>query len=303
MQTIACLVEEVLLGVDTHLDTHTAVVIDLLGRELETATFPTTRRGIDALIKWARLRGTVRRAGIEGTGSYGAGLAHRLALEGIEVFEVTRPTRRGHRHRGKTDDRDALAAARVVLSGEASSIPKTRDGIVESIRVLRNTRASAVKARTQTGQQLRSLVLTAPTELRDRLRDLSTTKTVAHCARWHRVDPTDATRSTRLAMRALARRHEALDAEVAELTRTSRRSPRPRPRDCSASAASDRRPPPDCSSSPATTPTDCATTRRSQRSAAPALSRRQAARRPATASTAAATAKATTRSGRSLTTA
>jgi len=210
-------VEEVLLGVDTHLDTHTAVVIDLLGRELDTRTFPTSRRGLNALIKWARLRGTVHRAGVEGTGSYGAGLAQRLVLEGIEVFEVTRPARRGNRHRGKTDDRDALAAARVVLSGEARAIPKTRDGIVESIRVLRNTRASAVKARTQTGQQLRSLVLTAPSELRDSLRDLSTTKTVAHCARWHRVDPTNATRSTRLAMRVLARRHEALDDEIAEL--------------------------------------------------------------------------------------
>jgi hypothetical protein len=217
LQTIACLVEEVLLGVDTHLDSHTAGVIDLLGRELETRTFPTTRRGIDALIKWACLRGTVRRAGVEGTGSYGAGLAQRLVLEGIEVFEVSTPSRRGQRHRGKTDDRDAFAAARVVLSGEARAIPKTRDGIVESIRVLRNTRASAVKARTQAGQQLRGLVLTAPTELRELLRDLSTTKTVARCARWHRVDPTDTTRSTRLAMRVLARRHEALDAEVAEL--------------------------------------------------------------------------------------
>jgi hypothetical protein len=212
-----CLVEEVIFDVDTHLDSHTAVVIDLLGRQLETRTFPTTRRGIEGLIKWARLRGTVRRAGVEGTGSYGAGLAQRLVLEGVEVFEVTRPSRRGQRHRGKTDDRDALAAARVVLSGEACAIPKTRDGIVESIRVLRNTRASAVKARTQTGQQLRGLVLTAPTELREVLRDLSTTKTVARCARWHRVNPTDATRATRLAMRVLARRHEALDHEVAEL--------------------------------------------------------------------------------------
>jgi transposase len=189
----------------------------MLDRELETRTFPTTRRGIETLIRWARLRGTVLRAGVEGTGSYGAGLAHRLVLEGIEVFEVTRPARRGQRHRGKTDDRDAAAAARVVLSGEARATPKTRDGIVESIRVLRNTRASAVKARTQAGLQLRSLVLTAPTELRDSLRDLSTTKTVARCARWHRVDPTDATRSTRLAMRGLARRHKLLDDEVAEL--------------------------------------------------------------------------------------
>lgn len=217
MQNIACLVEEVILGVDTHLDTHTAVVIDLLGRDLATATFPTTRRGITELIKWACKHGTVRRAGVEGTGSYGAGLARRLKLENIEVFEVTRPSRRGQRHRGKSDERDAAAAAAVVLRGDAVATPKSRDGIVESIRVLRNTRASAVKARTQTGQQLRSLVLTGPTELREGLRAFSTKQTVEHCARWHRVDPTDALRATRLAMRALARRHHALDEEITEL--------------------------------------------------------------------------------------
>jgi transposase len=227
MQNIACLVEEVILGVDTHLDTHTAVVIDLLGRDLATATFPTTRRGITELIKWACQRGTVRRAGVAGTGSYGAGLARRLKLENIEVFEVTRPSRRSERHRGKSDERDAAAAAAVVLRGDAVATPKSRDGIVESIRVLRNTRASAVKARTQTGQQLRSLVLTGPTELRESLRALSTNQTVEHCARWHRLDPTDALRATRLAMRALARRHRALDEEITELRHPPQDAHRP----------------------------------------------------------------------------
>ena len=217
MTTIACHVEELILGVDTRLSTHCAVLVDLLGRRVETRTFPTTRAGINALIKWARLRGTIKRAGVEGTGSYGCGLARSLTLEGIKVVEVTRPSRRGQRHRGKNDERDALAAAKVVLAGDARAVPKARDGIVESIRVLRNTRASAVKARTQTGQQLRGLVLTAPSDMRDQLRDMSTKQTVAHCARWHRVNPTDATRCTRLAMRALARRHQTLDEEIAEL--------------------------------------------------------------------------------------
>jgi len=135
-----------------------------LRRELETRTFPTTRRGIDTLIKWARLRGTVRRAGVEGTGSHRAGLAQRLVLEGIEVFEV-RPSRRGQRHRGKTDDRDALAAARVVLSGEACAIPKTRDGIVESTACCATP--GPAPSRPHAGRtQLRGLVLTAPTDLR-----------------------------------------------------------------------------------------------------------------------------------------
>jgi transposase len=173
MQTIACTVEEVVLGVDTHLETHTAVVIDLLGRQVDCQTFATTKNGVRALIAWARRRGTVHRAGVEGTGSYGAGLARHLRLEGIEVFEVTRPKRSRARHRGKNDHQDALAAATSVLadSGQLPA-PKTRDGIVEAIRVLRIARSSAIKSRTQTILQIDHLILTAPEDLRERLRDL-----------------------------------------------------------------------------------------------------------------------------------
>ena len=217
MQTIACLVEEVVLGVDTHLDTHTAVLVDQLGRQVDAETFATTKRGINALIKWARRRGALRRAGVEGTGSYGAGLARRLRLEGVEVLEVTRPARRGARHRGKNDTRDALAAAVVVLSDQRLAVPKARDGVVEAIRVLRNTRASAVKSRTQTILQLRNLILTASDELRETLRDLKLKQLIATCARWHRQEPTDAPRATRMALRSLARRHQQLDDEIAEL--------------------------------------------------------------------------------------
>ncbi len=163
MNTIACAVEEVVLGVDTHLKTHTAVVIDLVGRQVDAHSFPTTKLGTDELIKWARRRGTVRRAGVEGTGSYGIALTRRLQLEGIEVFEVTRPKRKRARHRGKNDLQDAHAAATSVLAdGEQLATPKSRDGIVEAIRVLRISRASAVKSRTQTILQLRNLVLTGP---------------------------------------------------------------------------------------------------------------------------------------------
>src|SRR3954454_10723199 len=138
MLTISCLEGEVILGVDTHRDTHAGVLIDPLGRLLATETFATTRRGHRAMIAWAQLRGTLRRAGVEGTGSFGAGLTRTLRLEGIEVIEVTRAARVGGRHRGKNDTRDAEAAARSVLSGQATAEPKARDGIVESIRVLRN---------------------------------------------------------------------------------------------------------------------------------------------------------------------
>jgi hypothetical protein len=149
VNTIACAVEEVVLGVDTHLKTHTAVVIDLVGRQVDAHSFATTKLGTQELIKWARRRGTVRRAGVEGTGSYGIALTRRLQLEAIEVFEVTRPKRKRARHRGKNDLHDAHAAATSVLAdGQQLATPKSRDGIVEAIRVLRISRASAVKSRT-----------------------------------------------------------------------------------------------------------------------------------------------------------
>src|SRR3954467_14124230 len=173
MLTMSCLEGEVVLGVDTHRDTHAVVLVDPLGRLVASESFPTTRRGLRALIAWAQRRGTIRRAGVEGTGSFGVGLTRALRLAGIEVIEGTRAARVGGRHRGKNDTRDAEAAARSVLSGQASAAPKARDGIVESIRVLRNTRASAVKARTQAIVHLKTLIVTAPDDLREALGALS----------------------------------------------------------------------------------------------------------------------------------
>jgi transposase len=119
--------------------------------------------------------------------------------------------------RGKTDTLDALAAARVVLAGDATALPKSRDGIIEAIRVLRHTRASAIKARTQTLLHMRNIVVTAPDDTRAQLRDLPTRQLVEHCARGRRASPTDAAAAARLALRTLARRYQALDGEIAEL--------------------------------------------------------------------------------------
>jgi transposase len=212
-----CIAGEVILGVDTHTDTHTAALLDPLGRTLATTTVSASRRGSRALVEWARLRGSVRIAGVEGTGSYGAGLARLLALEGIEVIEVTRVARQGRRHLGKSDPRDAEAAAQAVLSGRANARPKPRNGIVESIRVLRQTRASAVKSRTQAALQLRNLILTGPDELREPLIALTTKRAVARCARLRLTGSLDAVGATRKALRTLARRWQALDAEIREL--------------------------------------------------------------------------------------
>src|SRR5215218_10669830 len=160
----------VILGVDRHLDFHVAVALDGLGRRLGEVAVPTTKKGYESLVSWAEGFGPVRSAGVEGTSSYGAGLARHLKSVGIVVFEIERPKRRHLRRKGKSDSRDAEAAARAVLAGETAGESKSADGRVEMIRVLRAARRSAVKARTQAANQLRGLVVTAPEALKQRLR-------------------------------------------------------------------------------------------------------------------------------------
>jgi len=135
-------------------------------------------------VRWAQGHGEWTRAGVEGTGAYGAGLARHLAEAGVEVIEVDRPNRQRRRRRGKSDPTDAEAAARAVLSGEATTVPKDRSGVVEAIRILHVTRRSAVKAKTQAGNQMKDLILTAPEPIRAKLRGLSTPQRVRVCASW-----------------------------------------------------------------------------------------------------------------------
>jgi transposase len=149
-------VDGIVLSVDTHLDLHVAVALDQLGRRLGEASVPTTVEGYEKLLCWAEGFGPVRCAGVEGTSSYGAGLTRHLRSRGIEVLEVERPKHRGrgsHRNLQKSDPSDAERAARAVLAGEASGVPKSGDGSVEMIRALRAARRSTVKARTQRGRQ------------------------------------------------------------------------------------------------------------------------------------------------------
>jgi transposase len=130
---------EVVLGVDTHLDFHVAVALDNLGRRLGELIVPTTTKGYKMLVCWAEDFGTVRCAGIEGTCSYGAGLTRYLRSAGVAVAEVERPKRRHLRRNGKSDPIDAEAAAPTVLAGETAGVPKSADGRVEMIRVLRGS--------------------------------------------------------------------------------------------------------------------------------------------------------------------
>ena len=211
---------EVILGVDTHLDFHVAVAVDHLGRRLGELSVPTTAKGYEGLLCWAEGFGPLRCAGIEGTSSYGAGLARHLRTRGIEVLEVERPKRRrrSSRRHVKSDPSDAERAARGVLADETSGVPKSGDGRVEMIRALRAARRSAMKARTQAANQLQGLRVTAPDELLDRLRGLSTKELVAVAARF-RIgdDPRDVASATKFALRSVARRYEALSEEIAEL--------------------------------------------------------------------------------------
>ena len=214
----AAKVVEVILGVDTHLHIHVAVALDQLGRRLGELAVPTTSKGYEKLLCWAKGFGSIECAGIEGTSSYGAGLTRHLREAGIVVMEVERPKRRHLRRNGKSDFRDAESAARAVLAGQTAGEPKSADGCVEMIRVLRAARHSAVKARAQAANQLQGLRVTAPEGLRHRLRRLSTKELVAVAARFRPgKDPNDVETATKFALRSVARRYQALSEEIAEL--------------------------------------------------------------------------------------
>ncbi len=208
---------EVVGGVDTHLEVHVAAVIDHIGQILATRSFPATPAGYRQLLAWMRRHGELGRVGVEGTGAYGAGLTRHLIGEGVEVVEVDRPDRQRRRRRGKSDTTDAEAAARAVLSGDATVTPKTGDGHVEGLRALRIARRSALKARTQTALQIRDLILTAPDHLRTQLQPLETPERAERCARFRCGDPTDPVQAIKRALRLLGRRYQQLSGEIAEL--------------------------------------------------------------------------------------
>ena len=205
-------------GVDTHKHTHVAAALNGAGRVVGSAAFDADTAGHTALLGWLGGHGSVERVGVEGTGSYGAGLARHLAAAGVDVVDVNRPNRQMRRRRGKTDTVDAEAAARAALNGCAAVVPKSADGSVEAIRMLSVARRSAVKARTVAANQIDGLAVTAPEHLKDRLRGLNTARTVAACARLRPDTHGDtATVAAKTALRCLARRHQALTAEIARL--------------------------------------------------------------------------------------
>ncbi len=201
-------------GVDTHLDVHVVAALDDHGGLLGTASFATTPDGYRELADWLMSFGDVVVVGVEGTGSYGVGLTRHLLERAVRVVEVDRPNRQRRRRAGKSDTHDAVSAARAAFAGDALGAPKTRDGNVEAIRVLRIARTSARRDRTRALNQMRSLVTTAPDELRSQLRHLTIPKLVHTAAGFRPAGRTDVGSANRLALKTLARRVLELDDEV-----------------------------------------------------------------------------------------
>jgi transposase len=207
-------------GVDTHLDVHVVAALDELGALLGVESFETTTRGYRRALRWLRRFGHVELVGVEGTGSYGAGLTRHLLGEGIAVVEVDRPNRQRRRRRGKSDPQDAIAAARAAQSGDALGAAKTRDGNVEAMRVLRVARTSARKARTQALNQMRSIISTAPEAIRAELRALNVYRLVERASAYRPAKSNDLEAVTKRTLRMLARRAAALEDEVEQIDAT-----------------------------------------------------------------------------------
>ena len=219
---------QVVIGVDTHQDEHVAVAIDQQGVRLAERHEPATSYGYGELERWSRYLGEVRAFGVEGTGSYGAGLARFLTGRGFTVLEVNRPDRSVRYRKGKSDPTDAeMAAARAVLAGVANATPKSGDGEVEMIRMLKSAKDSAVKARTQAFNQMKALIVTAPAELRETLGRLTTAALVTRCKNFRPGGMDGPMAAAKCALRSLARRYRQLgkerkdlETELERLTRT-----------------------------------------------------------------------------------
>jgi transposase len=203
--------DQSVLGIDTHKRTHVAVVLDGLGRLQGSLSFAATDSGAAELIAWSGEHGSPSIAGVEGTGSYGYQLTRALQSAGVTVSEVNRPDRANRRRKGKSDPVDAEAAARAVLSGQATAIPKNREGSVESLRALTIARNSAVKAKTTASNQVKALLVGADQEMRDRMRVQSLLELATRCSELPPINGQHA------ALASLGRRWLQLHKEVHEL--------------------------------------------------------------------------------------
>ena len=208
---------QVVVGVDTHRDKHVAVAIDLRGVRLGEFHTPTTTHGYGDLERWSLGLGEIQAFGIEGTGSYGAGVARFLTGRGYDVVEVNRPDRATRYRKGKSDPTDAESAARSVLAGVADATPKSGVGEVEMIRMLKGAKDSAVKARTQAFNQMKALIVTSPAQLRESLSGSTTAALVSVCRGFRPGCLDSPTAAAKHTLRSLARRYHQLGQEIKDL--------------------------------------------------------------------------------------
>ena len=202
-------------GVDTHADVHVAAAIDVNGGLLGVESFSVSEAGYESLLGWLVGFGDLIEVGVEGTGSWGVGLARFFADHDVTVVEVDRPNRQTRRKVGKSDPSDAISAARAALSGTATTRPKGRNGPVEQMRVLLVARRSARQQRIQTLNQLRHLVFTAPEPIRVRFKDRYKTGLVSEAANMRPNKGSDpVVYTTNLVIRGLARRVKSLNTEI-----------------------------------------------------------------------------------------
>ena len=204
-------------GVDTHADIHVAAALDPVGGLLGVREFPATGAGYSGLLGWLGGFRTVCLVGIEGTGSYGAGLARHVTAAGIRVVEVDRSDRQDRRQQGKSDPLDAVSAARAAQSGRARGAPKGWDGAVEAIRALMIARRSAAGERTRAINQARTLILTGPDDLRARFTRHTPAALVAGIASLRPRPGEVPGYATRVALRELGRRAQFLDGQLGRL--------------------------------------------------------------------------------------
>jgi len=210
----------VVVGVDSHKNTHQAAVLDMNGALLGNEQFPASSAGYKELEAWLATLGEIDRVGIECTGSYAAGLTRFLRERDVPVIEVNATHRAVRARRGKDDPIDAEMAARKVLSGEARALAKDTTGAIESIRLLKVARESAIKARKVALVQIRDVLITAPAELREHIEAAGGPRHRLNRAAALRPDTghlDDPLQAAKIALRTLARRVKVLDEEIAEI--------------------------------------------------------------------------------------
>jgi transposase len=216
--TIVEATRSVVGGIDTHGEVHVVAALDDIGGLLGTESFGANPAGYEALLAWLASFGTVSKVGVEGTGSYGAGIARHLSRVGIVVVEIDRPNRQERRNAGKSDPLDAVEAARATLSGKASGRAKSRDGWVEALRVLLVAKRSARAARVKAIAQMRQLTYSSPDQLQARLKGLPIAEflSAAQGLRPTR-SPNVVIAATKASLSSLAHRVADLEEEITDL--------------------------------------------------------------------------------------